>query len=455
MDILVLFLKLQVLNYINKKIKLRNSSSIFTECVNPKKTNKIIFLYIAILMVVSFTPYSKAIPFLALPLLFHLVFTMTKTSFLAIKKIKFLYRILALGFIVVFFHFTEYNLYYVARDIIYFIQAPMFIIIGICLCNSFFDFKYLLKVIIVTSFIVTLYLLLELVKDPSLFLQLGLVTRTNYNLSNPSALLIFTILFYTRKANIKMFKNSVELLIMSISFFSVLISFSRTFYILLLVMISLYYIHNYKNILKMYWVSVFFALFVIFGGLFITVKEDVSQDVTFESKMSHSLDEIIVKDYDSRFEIMQNWRGYEAFLGLSKFYEGNVFELLVGQGFGAVTYTPYWIYEGDEQFSGLDVLPMFHNGFITILLKTGIIGLLFFFLFLYKLLVQAFRVINSSFDKYRQLIVLLLQAVVFTILFRTFVVHGIFTTTIPFELLILLGATIKMSLLEQTDVIKN
>lgn len=404
-------------------------------------------------MVIAETPWAKAIPFLAIPLLLHLVLTITKRSALALKNMFFLNVIVALGFIAGLIHLAEYDLYYFARDIIYFIQAPIFIIIGACACKSFYDFKYLLKVIIVTSFLVTIYLLLELVINPSLIFQLGLKTRSEYTLSNPSALLAFTILFYARKVNIRIFKNAVELLIMGISLFSVAISFSRTFYFLLLIMITLPYIKRYTNIVKMYWVTVFFALFVIFGGLFIKVDPNASQGATFVSKMSHSVDEIIVKDYKTSYEINQNWRGYEAFLGLSKFYEGNVFEIVGGQGFGAVTYTPYWIFEGEN--SMLDVLPMFHNGFITILLKTGIIGLIFFFLFLYQLLTFASKLINHNFNKYRKLIVLLSQAVVFTILFRTFVVHGIFTTTIPFSLLILLGATLKLSVLERRSGIKH
>jgi hypothetical protein len=163
---------------------------------------------------------------------------------------------------------------------------------------------------------------------------------------------------------------------------------------------------------------------------------------TFQSKINHSINEIIVKDYETSSQIMNNWRGYEAFLGLSKFYEGNFFEILFGQGFGAVVYTPEWIFGSEE--NNLGVLPMFHNGFITILLKTGLTGLLIFFLFLYKLLKIVPKSPFAKLNNHQQFTTLLLRSSVFTILFQTFVIHGIFTTSIPFSLIILTGASIKL-----------
>ena len=397
-------------------------------------------------MILSQTPWAKAVILLAIPLFIHLELNKSKRDSFALKKMFLLNLIVFIGFISGLFHLWEYDLYYFTRDIMYFIQASIFILMGTYLCKNILDYKTLLKAIVITSILVTVYKLIELSLNPSLFFQLGLETRYEYDLSNPTALLAFTILFYARKYKIKLFENFVEWLIMFISLFSVIISFSRTFYVLLLVIIIIPYINKYKFILKMYWATVFCALFIVFGGLFLNVKSDSSQGSTFQSKMSHSFDEIIVKDYETSFEIIQNWRGYEAYLGLSKFYEGNVFEILFGQGFGTVVYTPNWIF-GDDQ-TNLGVLPMFHNGFITILLKTGLVGLLFFFLFLFKLLQTVPKVAIRDLNKQQQLTDLLLQAAVFTILFQTFVVHGIFTTTIPFLLLVLTGASIKMSMQE-------
>jgi hypothetical protein len=403
--------------------------------------NRPILWYIFFLMILSQTPWMKAVVFLAIPLFIHLVLHRKKRDSSASNKIILLNLIVFIGFASGLFHLLEYDLYYFGRDIMYFIQAPIFILMGIYLCENTDDYKVLIKLIVITSILVTVYKLIELAINPSLLFKLGLDTRYEYDLSNPTALLAFIILFYARKLKIKLFKNFIEWLIMSISLFSVMISFSRTFYILLLVLIIIPYVNNYKLFLKMYWITAFCALFIIFGCLFINVKTDASQGSTFQSKMSHSLDEIIVKDYETSFEITQNWRGYEAFLGLSKFYEGNGFEILFGQGFGTVVYTPGWIFGGED--NNLGILPMFHNGFITILLKTGLLGLLIFFLFVFKVLQTVPKVVLKTLKKQKQFTALLLLSAVFTILFQTFVVHGIFTTSIPFSLIVLTGASIK------------
>ena len=408
--------------------------------LNKKKP---LLFYLTVLMILSQTPWAIAVVFLAIPLLIHLKPTKTQRDSLAFKKTLFLKLILVVGFISSLFHLLKYDFYYFGRDIMYFIQAPIFIIIGIYLRENIINFKMLLKAILLSSFVVTIYKLIELTLNPALFFQLGLETRYEYSLSNSTALLVFTILFYARKSKFKLFKNSIEWLIMSISLFSVAISFSRTSYIILLVILIIPIIRKYKYILKIYWVTVFSVLFIIFGGLFISFESNALENFTFQSKMSHSLEEIIVKDYETNFEIMTNWRGYEAFLGLSKFYEGNVFEIFFGQGFGTVVYTPSWIFGSEE--NNLGVLPIFHNGFITILIKSGLVGLLFFFLFLYNLLKITSKVMVRNFNKEFELTNKLLQAAVFIILFKTLVVHGLFTKTSPVLLLVMVGAIIRIN----------
>lgn len=431
------------MNNKNRVIKLQ---IIVLKYLSKLNKNNPILWYLFVLMILSQTPWTKAVIFLAIPLLIHLELHKNKKDSLASNKVFLLKLIVFIGFVSGLLHFLEYDLYYFGRDIMYFIQAPVFILMGIYLCKNIQDYKVLIKAIVLSSILITIYKLIELSINPSLIFKLGLVTRYEYDLSNPTALLAFIILFYARKLEIKLFKNFIEWLIMVVSLFSVIISFSRTFYILLLVLIIIFYISKYKLILKIYWFTVFCALFVVFGGLFLNVNSESSQGSTFQSKMSHSLDEIIVKDYRTSYEINQNWRGYEAFLGLSKFYKGNFIEILFGQGFGVVVYTPNWIF-GEEQ-TNLNILPMFHNGFITILLKTGLVGLLIFFLFLFKLLQTVPKVDFKTLNKQQQFTALLLRSAVFTILFQTFVVHGIFTTSIPFLLIVLIGASIKMNISE-------
>ena len=413
--------------------------------------------FLAILMILSQTTpkslWSNSVFFLALPLFVYLILRPSKSNSIALRKVFYLISIVVLGLALGLIHLPEYNSYYFARDIMYFVQAPIYIIIGIYLCKNMQDFKTLLKVIILTTLLITLYKLIELVINPSLLFQSGLEIRKNYDLSNYAALMPFIILFYSRKLNFKLFRKYIEVIIMSIFLFSIAISFSRTTYLLLLATILLYYVKKQKYIIRMYWAAVLLVLFIVFGGLIVEVNTTDSQGSTFQSKIEHSLDEIVVKDYNTKLEISNNWRGYEAFLGLSKFYEGNVFEILVGQGFGTVVYTPYWIFKSDNLI--LSVLPMFHNGFITILLKTGLLGLIFFFLFLYHLLKTGLNLVKNSISKEQKLAGKLLQAIIFVVMLSTLVVHGIFATTAPLALMLLIGYTLKISTAKKKILVFN
>jgi hypothetical protein len=253
--------------------------------------------------------------------------------------------------------------------------------------------------------------------------------------------LAFAIVYYSIKNKFLLFSNFQEKFFLYFFLFSALISLSRTTYILFLVVLLIPIIKKTTIFNKIYWSYIFIILFIIFGGLFVQLKTESVSSVTFTDKFKGSLDEMVIKDYTSMAEINQHWRGYEGFLGLSKYYDGNEFELFFGQGFGTVVYTDYSLFQGKK----LSVIPIFHNGYITILLKTGIIGLLFFFVFLYRLLKQGkFYLKFGEFE--HQFSGKLLIFITFAILIRTLVTHGIYTTSADLSLLILLGANLKFNI---------
>jgi hypothetical protein len=402
--------------------------------------NNFFLFYFSILLVLSQTSWGRVAVFLSLPLLIMLAFRHSKIDSYCFKKTLFLNLVVFLGLISGLVHLVEYSEYYFARDIIYFIQAPIFIAIGVNLYREVEDVRKLLKIIVLTTFVVSFYKLIEVIESPSIILQSIMEIRYEYNLSNKAALLSFVILFYARRINFKLFNNNTELMLMLILLLSVVISFSRVFYLILLIVLLTFYFARKKLIIKIYGALIVFVLFVFFGANYIDT-DGRSGDFTIESKVMHSVSEIIVKEYDTVFEIQNNWRGYEAYLGLSKYYEGNIAELVFGQGYGSVAITPQqWMNHGLDE--GLGVLPIFHNGYVTILLKTGLAGLLSFFVFLYVLLKISIKNINTAKCEEELLSGHLLQASVFIIFLSSIVVHGIFYITPPVSLLVLVGVVL-------------
>ena len=406
------------------------------------KIKNILLTNTLLILILSQTVLAKIVLFFAIPLVFLLKINILNKY--ALKTILFLNILIITGFISGLIHIVKYDYYFFFRDIMYFLQVPFFILIGMYLYSNIKNYLLLLQVIVLSSISVTIFKLFNLFLDPSLFLKLGLVTRYEYDLSNPTALLVFAIILYARKIGYKIFNNYIELLFLYLSLFSIIISFSRTSYVFLLITLIVPFIYRGKKIILLFFSSIIMVLFIIFGGLISNENTTYSQGNTFQSKVIHSLDEMVIKNYTSTMEISHNWRGYEAYLGLTKYYTGNLLEILFGHGYGSVVYTPYWVFQGQQ----LNVLPFFHNGYITILLKTGLFGLLAFFIFLFTLLKTGMKITKLATNNEQKLIGMLLEVSVFIIIFRTIVIHGIFFTTTPLLLLILIGISIQFSSLQ-------
>ena len=388
-------------------------------------------------MIISQIELARFALFVAIPLLVILIIRHLTINPFGFKKVSLLACIVLLGFLSGLVHLHEYNLYYFTRDIMYFIQALVFIVLGIFLYEEIKDFKKILKIIVLSSFAITLYKLTYIIADPTILLLSFIDIRYEYSLSNDMALIALIILFYSRKIKYKLFNSMIDFSIMALSILSIAVSFSRTIYVLVLITLIIPYITKTKILLMGYVMFTMLILFIIFGGLFINSEAGGTQGSDFQSKMMHSLEEMTVRDYDNIVEINHNWRGFEAYLGLQKYYTGNPLEILTGQGYGSVVYTPNWVFKDAE--TNLDVLPMFHNGYITIILKTGLFGLFLFFFWLYVLLKTGTSISKTANNRQQRLEGSFLQASVFMIFFQTLVIHGIFKTTVPVLLLILVG----------------
>jgi len=111
---------------------------------------------------------------------------------------------------------------------------------------------------------------------------------------------------------------------------------------------------------------------------------------TFGGKLARSLQELTIGDGVGARDINLNFRAYETARALDQFAQGSVTSMLFGQGFGAkvdlgIT-MPLLITE--TGFRGIRQIGVFHNGYIYLLTKVGLIGLLLYvavFVYLYRI----------------------------------------------------------------------
>lgn len=79
-------------------------------------------------------------------------------------------------------------------------------------------------------------------------------------------------------------------------------------------------------------------------------------------------------------EIQANWRGYEAYQGMLKFNEGKSLQKVFGYGFGARVDLGLIMKLAGEDYEDV---PILHNEYVMLLVKSGIAGLMLYLLFLY------------------------------------------------------------------------
>jgi len=110
---------------------------------------------------------------------------------------------------------------------------------------------------------------------------------------------------------------------------------------------------------------------------------------SFGGKLARTLQELTLGDGVSARDINLNFRAFETERALDQFAQGSVTSMLFGQGFGAkvdlgIT-MPLSISE--TGFVGVRQIGVFHNGYIYLLTKVGLIGLSLYiavFVYLYR-----------------------------------------------------------------------
>lgn len=174
------------------------------------------------------------------------------------------------------------------------------------------------------------------------------------------------------------------------------------------------------------------ALFILITvSVLISVDSLIDNDGSYIYQIARSLTEIAISDHTDWYDINKNWRGFEAYQGIITYFNGSTLQILFGQGFGALVDLGFYIkLGGDIEYR---FIPVFHNGYVYLLLKTGLVGLFLFIYFFVKLLISS--KINIRF---KQNDFILIDRLLFGLIFSSLIVmyvvggtpqmHGMLTT---------------------------
>ncbi len=327
------------------------------------------------------------------------------------------------------------------KDLWYFAKVIPAICLGYMLSRSISDVLIISKIIVIAAVTASLIHLLQIAMNPDVMSLSFKLIREEITKGYYICAIGIATLFACHRLNVSLFRSPIFYIFLSIMSASVVLSFSRNESLILIIMlITIYGIWNISSLKTICLIA--FLLVLVLVGVFaycgngILIDQPRSgPDTTFVGKAMGSLHEIIPSDYSDPKDIHTNWRGYEAYQALQSYSEGNALQYLFGQGFGALIDLKLYILLGGKE---MRYVPITHNGFPYILVKTGLAGLVFYLLFFLRILLLSGKyspVSNTNLIAKWMTIGLSLSLLV-----STLSISGLFNKSSLTPLVILLGA---------------
>lgn len=333
------------------------------------------------------------------------------------------------------------NTYDVLKDIWYVGKSLLALIIGYTLMLHMRDLRLLLRATVLSATITSIYHLIMLAANPDLFRQSLYEFRVDVGMLFYIVSLGITIVAVSRKYSLVLFKRHKWLvfIVLPLCIASMFLSFSRTMIFMLIIMLLIIY-----NVLKIKHLNKAFTLIVViaaFSSLTLIPYDEEEETLayrTFFAKMAYTFKEIMVREYTEEREITLHWRGYESYMALQEYRSGTWLEHLTGKGFGTLIDLGIYVYLGDDEYRKIPVL---HNGYLYLLVKTGLLGVVIYIFYFYKIILYAKAEHEWSEGSIR-IAKKLIIAVSLVILLSTIGIAGFFNKSALVPFIVFLGALI-------------
>ncbi len=374
-----------------------------------------IFILFVILVATSFFPADLFSPILIACGLFSLFIAAGRLKTSLLNMIIPLLIILVTGLIGISHHQQRH----IFRDIAYSLTPIALLITGYWISENNKMWITFFRFMLIGGIIIALIHLSKFVMNPWLFTEDIASIRAKARNPNIDLVCLALIigLFRNKLIGRDLLRNFLPgYVVIPILLLSFILSFSRTGVVILIVSIAAITGLIGKITLKS--ALIFLFMITAFTVLVLTTPRDDVE--TFRGKIARSLREVVVKEYSSFRDININWRGHETYRALVTFKSGNVRQKILGQGFGSLIDLNMTMTLAGEEFTEI---PILHNGYAYILVKTGILGLLSYLLFYISLLYRSRSSINYSYQDGIILSRLLLGSTISLIL-TMFVVGG-------------------------------
>jgi O-antigen ligase len=345
-------------------------------------------------------------------------------------------------------NFTGHKTYDIAKDIWYIANPALALAAGYVLMRNLKDLRRLFKVFIIAATLVALFHLLRIGLHSEMLHTSAVDIRKEAGSGFLAPVLAIALFLVARKMKMRIFgtQSWISFFCFMLCLLSIILSFSRTLEVsLVLLTLSVLGWINFQDSIK---VMLFVAFAVVLIGLGLSLPPSYENTLhpTLSDKILNSLQEIKIKEYHSMREINSHWRGFETARALDTYTKGTIPEYFVGQGLGSKVDLGLNMPLGDDKFR---YIPTLHNGYMYLLVKTGIIGLFLYLLLLYRM-ARTGTVLERSNRADMKYCGRLIVGMSLAFASSSFVIAGMLNKTVTLPMTILLGA-----LLAYTEITKD
>jgi len=366
-----------------------------------------------------------------------------KSEFVVLRNVSWpIFVMMCIGFLVGIYGNNE--TYDILKDLYFFLKALIFFLFGY-VCYKKFAINRIIAtfvwvgILVSVSYLVLLfgYSVTGLIDLSSIYLYRKSIPELPYD----PLISIMLLLFFPKSSNSYSLSASMLVIVQTIAVASSLSRLSLLVLIVVFIMRLSFKLNISKGVFLLG--SMVITLTLAIGSMYAFKGYDNgnsdSVNSQFMGKVTNSFQEIGSSDFSDDSLIRTNWRAYETLQGVIKFFSGSNGQKIFGHGFGELTSVGI-----DIKLGGTirNEIPIFHNGYIYILVKLGLVGMFLYIVFLYSII----KITLSSRIKSRFLDIAMqkrgekysLGALIFFLIFITLVFFGIFNNAIFNNILVIL-----------------
>ncbi|MGY0391270.1 O-antigen ligase family protein [Bizionia sp. KMM 8389] len=310
---------------------------------------------------------------------------------------------------------------------------------GCYLVQRFTDKRLILKVLVLFCLFTSVLHILTLLFYLEGEWDTALIRNVGGKGSELEAFIFSVFIVYLRKAELHLFSKKFNRYFIIIVFTSIALYLSRTTFIAIVIFLLSFYGYtqiNRKQVLYLIGVLTFLVTFMV-SLQFMDIDRQASGVESFFYKLQMAPAEIFNTEIDTsdHTQLWDGWRAYEAMKGIETMnHDGGAFSYVSGMGLGSLVDLGFEAPLGQEN---MQYIPHIHNGYVYVLFKSGILGIILLFLWVYTLYTYIYRSAETSegliFHR-------LLSGLGMYLGFSTLVITGIYN--MGFVLAVLLGLVI-------------